>query len=96
MQRKKIPKIRDYYGSGWVGPGLTRNFLFFVENHPKIALNQYRYFGVVYHVYYVYTLLKVVSYYDLSVLSMSEGFQKKLDGGVGGWGELYPSLFWIF
>ena len=26
---------------------------------------------------------------------MSEmGFQKKLD--VGGWGELYPSLFWIF
>ena len=20
---KKIPKIRDYYGSGWVGPGLT-------------------------------------------------------------------------
>ena len=23
----------------WVGPGLTQNF--FVENHPKIALNQY-------------------------------------------------------
>ena len=47
-------------------------------------------------------LLKVVSYYDLSVLSMSVmGFQKKgLDGGgggwVGGWGEIYPSLFWIF
>ena len=35
------------------------------------------------------TLLKVVSYYDLSVLSMPVmGFQKKLDGG--GWGELYP------
>ena len=34
----------------------------------------------------VYTLIKVVSYYDLSVLSMSVmGFQKKnLDGGVGG------------
>ena len=32
---------------------------------------------------FVYTLLKVVSYYDLSVLSMSlMGFQKKnLDGG---------------
>ena len=67
-------------------------FVFVLENRPKIALNQYWYFGVVYHVYSVYTLLKVVGYYDLSVLS-SDGFQKKkkLDGGwVGGWGELYP------
>ena len=42
----------------------------------------------------VYTLLKDVSYYDLSVLSMSVmGFQKKKFGwGVGGWGELYPSF----
>ena len=39
----------------------------------------------------VYTLLKVVGYYDLSVLSMSVmGFQKKVWMGVGGWGELYP------
>ena len=47
--------------------------------------------------YSVHTLLNVVSYYDLSVLSMSVmGFQKSLDGGwVGGWGELYPSLLWI-
>ena len=40
----------------------------------------------------VYTLLKVVSYYDLSVLSMSVvGFKKKnwIDC------ELYPVLFWI-
>ena len=45
---------------------------------------------------FVYTLLKVVSYYDLSVLSMSVlGFQKK-KFGWGGWGELYPSLFWSF
>ena len=45
--------------------------------------------------YAVCTLLKVVNYYDLSVLSMSVmGFQKKIDGG--GWGELHPSLFWIF
>ena len=44
----------------------------------------------------VYTLLKVVGYYDLSVLSMSVmGFQKKsLDRG--GWGELYPSFFCFF
>ena len=34
---------------------------------------------------YVYTLLKVVSYYDLSVLSMSVmGFQKKV--WMWGWG----------
>ena len=34
---------------------------------------------------FVYTLLKVVSYYDLSVLSMSVmGFQKKVCMG-GGW-----------
>ena len=37
-KEKTIPKIRDYYGSGWVGPGLTR--IFFL-NRPKIALNQY-------------------------------------------------------
>ena len=38
----------------------------------------------------VYTLLKVVNYYDLSVLSMSVmGFQKSLDGGwVGGVGSI--------
>ena len=45
---------------------------------------------------FAYTLLKVVSYYDLSVLSMSlMGFQK-VWMRVGGWGELYPILFWIF
>ena len=44
---------------------------------------------------FVYTLLKVVSYYDLSVLSMSVmGFPKKV--WMGGWGELYPVLIWIF
>ena len=38
-----------------------------------------------------YMLLKVISYDDLSVLSMSAvGFQKEsFDRGMGGWGELY-------
>ena len=43
----------------------------------------------------VYALLKVVGYYDLSVLSMSVklmGFQKKFGWGVCGWCELYPNL----
>ena len=47
---------------------------------------------------FVYRLLKVVSYYDLSVLSMSVmGFHNnnKVLMGFGGWGELYPVLFWI-
>ena len=43
---------------------------------------------------FVYALLKVVSYYDLIVLSMSVmGFQKNWTGGGS---ALYPSLFWIF
>ena len=54
--------------------------------------------GVVYHVYFLYTLLKVVSHDDLSVLSMSAvGFQnRKFDREVGGWGELHSIFFGIF
>ena len=37
--KTKNPKIRDYYGSGWVGLSLSE-FCFFMENRPKIALNQ--------------------------------------------------------
>ena len=43
---------------------------------------------------YVYALLKVVGYYDLSVLSMSVmGVQNKT---VWMDGELYPNFVWIF
>ena len=48
---------------------------------------------------FVYTLLKVVSYYDLSVLFMSVmGFQKKLDGGgLVGWAlSKFILDFWNF
>ena len=43
-------------------------------------------------VFCLYTLLKVVGYYDFSVLSMPVmGFRKKkVWMGMGGWGELYP------
>ena len=51
-------------------PGLTRIFLLMI---PKPVL-----------IYSLSVLLKVVGYYDLSVLSMSVmGFQKKF--GWGGW-----------
>ena len=48
-----------------------------------------------------YALLKVVGYYDLSVLSMSVmGFQNKTKIGwsMGGWDEFCPILldFWNF
>ena len=46
-----------------------------VQNRSKIALNQYGYFRVVYHVYSVHTLLKVVGF-ECSV-HVSDGFQKK-------------------
>ena len=47
---------------------------------------------------FVYTLLKVVSYYDLSVLSMSVmGFQKNMFvWGVGGGCELYSVFFYFW
>ena len=61
-----------------MGPGLTR--IFFWKIIPKYSytciLEKYTIC-----IMSVYTLLNVVSYYDLSVLSMSVmGFQKKLDG----------------
>ena len=88
MQRKKIQKIRDYYGSGWVGPGLTQNFFFFKssQNSPKPVLIFWSSIGPTMCILSLYTLLKVVGYYDLSVLSMSVMcFQKKFGWGVGEW-----------
>ena len=78
----------------------------FWENHPTIAVlwssrpytTAELWSSRPYTIYIlsVYTSIKVVSYYDLSVLSMSVmGFQKKVWMG-GGWGEVYPSFFWIF
>ena len=57
-----------------------------VPNNPKPVLI---FWSSIPHVFCLYTLLKVVGYYDLSVLcmSVSDGFPKKenLDGGwVGG------------
>ena len=51
LQRKKIQKSEITTEVG----GRVQVLLefFFLENHPKIALNQYCYFGVVYKVYYV-------------------------------------------
>ena len=57
VQRKTIPKITMGVG-GWVQVSLG---IFFFENHPKMHVNQYRYFGEVYHNVFCRALLKVVS-----------------------------------
>ena len=69
----------------WVG-GSRSHYFFFIENHPKIALNQCKYFGVAYLSVSVYALLTVVGYSDLSGLSISVmGFPKKEVWIEGGW-----------
>ena len=88
-----------------MGPGLTLIFFKSSQNSSKPVLIFWssRHIGPLQCVFclYIYTLLIVVNYYDLSVLSMSVMcFQIKvwmeMGGWVGGWGELHPSLFWIF
>ena len=67
-----------------MGPGLTRDF--FGENRPKIVLIFWSSRSYTMCILSVHTLLKVVGYYDLGVLSVSVmGFQKKKFGWrVGG------------
>ena len=69
-------------------------------SRKKIIGKSSNIFGVAYHVYSICTLLKVVSYYDASVLSMSVNmcFQS-LDrggGGLGGSSLNLPSTAIIF
>ena len=78
----------------WVVSGLTRIFLCgkSSQNSPKAVLI---FWSSTPCVLCLYTLLKVVGYYDMSVVSMpGMGFQKKVWMGVGWWVELYPSIFW--
>ena len=57
--------------------GLTREKQ--SENRHKVVLYyMLDYLWVVYQVYFLYTLLKVVNHYDLSVKSMSVVFQNEL------------------
>ena len=84
----------------WVGESRSHSDLF-LENRLKIALNQYWYFGVVYHVYYVCIYIVKscwLLWFECSV-HVSDGFPKKTFGwGVGGLVELYSIFFdvWNF
>ena len=90
LQRKKLPKSEITMEVG----GWSRShsdFFFFLgkssQNSPKPVIMFWSSIGPTMCILYVYALLKVVGYYDLSVLSMSVmGFPKKKFGwGVGGW-----------
>ena len=52
-QGKKIQKIRGNFGSGWVGPGLTRNGKTIIIGKSSENNSTYWCVGVVYHVYFV-------------------------------------------
>ena len=88
LQSRTIQKTRVNYGSGWVGGSRSLGIFFFFLNRLKIAPYQY--------------LLKVVSYYDLSVLSsvhVSDGIQKKVWigwVGVASYIQFYFGFFGIF
>ena len=83
----------------WVGGSRSQSDIFqSSQNSPKQVLI---FLSCIPCAFCLYTLLKVVGYYDLSVLSMSVmGFPNKLNGGGwvggGGGGELYPLFVWDF
>ena len=78
MQRKKLKKIREYYGSG----SRSNSEFFFGKSSQNSSKPVLIFWSSILS---VYTLIKVVSYYDLSVLSMSVmGFQKKSLDWVSG------------
>ena len=77
---------------GWVQVSLEKK----CKSVPKQSYTSSDILGLyVMCIFYVYTLLKAISHYDLSVLSMSVmSLQKEsLDRGVSGWCELYPVVF---
>ena len=82
--KEKIQKTRDYYVSVWVGTGLTRYFCCCGKSSQNCPKPVVIFWSSIPCVFCMYTLLKVVGYYDLSVQSMSVmGFQKNWMGG--GW-----------
>ena len=98
-KEKKCKKIWDYYGSGWVGPGLTRKILCgkLSQNSPKP--------GLIFcsSTYYVCTLLKVVGYSIMIwVFCPCQWWvSKKTKFGWGGWVGGVSSIqffldFWNF
>ena len=83
-------------GGWWVQVSL--GIFFFGKSSQNTSKRVQIFWSSIPYVFCLYTLLKVVSYYDLSVLFMSvmDFHTKNVWMGVGGWVELYPSFIWIF
>ena len=66
--------------------------IFFFKSSQNCSKPLLIFWSSIQYVFCLYTLLKVVNYYDIRVLSMSVmGLQKKeVWMGVGGWGEVHP------
>ena len=100
LRKEFFPKIRRLLGK-WVGGWVQVSLGICFENHPKIALNQYWYVVVVYHVYSVCTCIAKscwllwfecsVHYYYISVMGFNK--KKSLDGGWVG-GVSFIQFFW--
>ena len=91
-KNSKNPRLLGKWVGGWVR---SHTDFLLLENRPKIALNQYWYIGVVYHVYSVCIYIAkscLLLWFECSV-QVSDGFPKKV--WMGGWGELYTSFFGI-
>ena len=90
-KENKIPKIRNYYGSGWVGPGLTRNFFFgkSSQNSSKKVLIFWSSRPCVFCLH-CYKLLVIMIWVFFHV---NDGFPKRQNLDGGGWVGWPPSNF---
>ena len=84
LQSKTIPKILVNYGSRWVGPGLTRKQCI-GKSSQNSQIPILIFWSSIQCVFCLYTLLKVVSYYDLSVLLSMSVMVSKKNVWIGRW-----------
>ena len=93
-KENKIPKIQDYYGSGWVGPGLTRIFLGgkSSQNSPKSVLIFWSSIPCVFCLHIIAKSCWLL-WFECSV-HVSDGFPKKNWMG-GGWVDWALSNFFL-
>ena len=95
LERSKVKKIQDNFGSGWVGPGLTPKKKWkIVPKQSYITTDSWGLYTKC--ILFVFTMLKILSHYDLNVLFMSvTGFHKKsLDSFVSS--IQFVCRFWNF
>ena len=90
--KEKNPNIREYYGSGCVGPGLTQNFFRgkSSQNSPKPVGIFWSSIPCVFYLYICIAKSCWLLWFECSVHMSVMDFQKKTGWMENGWGELYP------